>query len=69
MYNNIEDVVEIDQITIDMIEKYEQKYAGLVNFNIFIRETDELKERIDLLSQNGIIGLILVLVVIVCQEV
>ncbi len=64
MYNNVEDVVEIDEITVEMIEKYEAKYAGLVNFNIFIRETDELKERIDLLSQNGIIGLVLVLVVL-----
>lgn len=64
MYNNTEDVIEIDRITQNMIKKYEQKYAGLVNFSIFIRETDELKERIDLLSQNGIIGLILVLVIL-----
>lgn len=64
MYNNVEDVIEIDEITVEMINKYETKYAGLVNFNIFIRETDELQERIDLLSQNGILGLIMVVFVL-----
>lgn len=61
MYNNNEDVVEIVEITEKMAEKYEQKYSGLVYFNTFIKQTDELEERIDLMTQNGLIGLVLVL--------
>ncbi len=64
MYNNNEDVVEIDKITVDLAEKYEQKYGGLVTFNTFIKEVDELQERIDLLSQNGFLGLLLVLIIL-----
>ena len=64
MYNNNEDVVEITEIAEDLAAKYEEKYAGLVTFDTFIRETDELEERIDLLSQNGILGLLMVLVLL-----
>ena len=32
MYNNNEDVIEIDKITTDLAEQYEEKYAGLSNF-------------------------------------
>jgi multidrug efflux pump subunit AcrB len=64
MYNNNEDVVEISDITLDLARKYEEKYAGLVTFNTFIKETDELEERINLLTQNGIIGLVLVLLLL-----
>ena len=61
MYNNNEDVIEIDRITTELAEKYEAKYAGLVNFETFIKETKELDERIELMSQNGLIGLALVI--------
>ncbi|MCF8260679.1 MAG: efflux RND transporter permease subunit [Melioribacteraceae bacterium] len=64
MYNNNEDVLEIDEITTRIAKEYEEKYAGLVQFNTFIKEVDELQERIDLLTQNGIIGLVLVLVIL-----
>lgn len=64
MYNNNEDVLEIDEITTELAQKYEEKYAGLVDFKTFIKEVDELEERIDLLTQNGVIGLLLVLVVL-----
>ncbi len=64
MYNNSEDVIEIDKITRDLAKKYEEKYAGLVQFNVFIKEVDELQERIDLLSQNGLIGLALVVIIL-----
>lgn len=64
MYNNTEDVIEIDKITEEMAKKYEEKYAGLVKFNTFIKEVDELQERIDLLSQNGLIGLVLVIILL-----
>lgn len=64
MYNNNEDVIEIDRITTELAEKYKEKYAGLVNFDTFIKETKELDERINLMSQNGILGLLLVLVLL-----
>lgn len=64
MYNNNEDIIEIDQITRDLADKFEQKYAGLVEFNTFIKETDELEERIDLMTQNGILGLALVVIIL-----
>ena len=64
MYNNNEDVVEVVNITENLSKQYEAKYAGLVHFNTFIKETDELQERIDLMSQNGILGLILVVVLL-----
>ncbi len=64
MYNNNEDVVEIVKITEDLAKQYEAKYAGLVHFNTFIKETDDLEERIDLMTQNGILGLVLVLVLL-----
>lgn len=64
MYNNSEDVIEIDKITSELAAKYEEKYAGLVTFKTFIKETKELDERIDLMSQNGILGLLLVIVLL-----
>jgi multidrug efflux pump subunit AcrB len=63
-YNNTEDVVEIVEIAEKMAEEYEQKYAGLVQFNTFIKETTELEERIQLMSQNGLIGLCMVLILL-----
>jgi multidrug efflux pump subunit AcrB len=64
MYNNNEDVVQVVKITEDIAQKYEAKYSGLVHFNTFIKETDELQERIDLMSQNGLLGLVLVVVLL-----
>jgi multidrug efflux pump subunit AcrB len=64
MYNNNEDVVEIVKIVEDMAKQYETKYAGLVKFKTFIKETDNLEERIALMTQNGLLGLFLVLVLL-----
>ncbi len=64
MYSNSEDVVEIVEIAENLAAEYEQKYAGLVEFKTFIKETDELEERIQLMTQNGFIGLALVLVLL-----
>lgn len=64
MYNNNEDVIEIDKITSDLAKQYEERYAGLVTFDTFIKETKELDERIDLMSQNGLLGLLLVIVLL-----
>jgi multidrug efflux pump subunit AcrB len=61
MYSNSEDVIEIAEITDNLAREYEAKYAGLVNFNTFIKDTDELEERLSLMTINGLIGLVLVL--------
>ncbi len=61
MYNNNEDVIEITEIVDRLAGEYEAKYAGLVKFNTFIKDTDELEQRLSLMTTNGIIGLILVL--------
>lgn len=61
MYNNNEDVIEITRITEELANEYEAKYAGLVKFDTFIKDTDELEERLSLMTTNGLIGLILVL--------
>ena len=63
-YNNSEDVVDIVQTVEDKMEDFKAKYAGLVEFKTFIKETTELEERIDLMTQNGLLGLILVIVLL-----
>jgi len=63
-YNNNEDVVEIVEVAENLAAEYEQKYAGLVHFNTFIKETTELEERIQLMTQNGLIGLVMVLILL-----
>ncbi len=64
MYNNNEDVIEITRITEDLARQYEARYAGLVEFDTFIKDTDELEERLSLMTTNGLIGLLLVLVLL-----
>ncbi len=64
MYSINEDVIEITEITDRLAAEYEQKYAGLVQFNTFIRDTEELEQRLDLMTTNGMIGLVLVLVLL-----
>ncbi len=64
MYSINEDVIEITEITERLARDYETKYAGLVEFNTFIKDTDELEERLSLLTINGALGLILVLVLL-----
>ena len=64
MYNNNEDVVEVVKTTENLAKQFEAKYAGLVHFKTFIKETDDLQERIDLMSQNGLLGLALVVVLL-----
>jgi multidrug efflux pump subunit AcrB len=63
-YNNNEDVVEIVETVEAKMKEYQEKYAGLVEFKTFIKETTELEERIDLMTQNGMIGLIFVLLLL-----
>ncbi|MCJ7802785.1 MAG: efflux RND transporter permease subunit, partial [Candidatus Marinimicrobia bacterium] len=64
MYNNNEDVVEIVEITERIAKEYNEKYAGLITFETFIKETDDLEERMQLLIQNGLIGLALIMILL-----
>ncbi len=64
MYSVNEDVIEITEIVDEMAERYEAQYAGLVTFDTFIRDTEELEQRLDLMTTNGLIGLALVLVLL-----
>lgn len=64
MYNNYEDVVEIVEITERIAADYNEKYAGLITFETFIRETDDLQERLQVLIQNGMIGFILIMILL-----
>ncbi|MFQ5968369.1 MAG: efflux RND transporter permease subunit [Acidimicrobiia bacterium] len=64
MYSVNEDVLEITEIVDSKVEEYEERYAGLVHFNTFISDTQELEERLNLMGKNGILGLTLVLVLL-----
>ncbi len=64
MYSNDEDVLDIARIIDEKIVETEAKYGGLVHIDQFIRDTDELEERILTLVQNGLLGLVMVLLIL-----
>lgn len=64
MYNNNEDVIEIAEIVDAKLEEYNQKYEGLVIFEPFIRDVDEIEARLGTLTRNGLIGLLLVVLIL-----
>jgi len=64
MYNNNDDVVEIVEMVELIQAEFNEKYAGLVTFDTFIKETDDLQERMNLLIQNGLLGLSLIVVLL-----
>jgi len=64
MYNNNEDVIEIAETLDAKIEEYNSKYEGLVTFEPFIRDSDEIETRLGTLTKNGLIGLILVVIIL-----
>ncbi len=64
MYNNNEDVIKIAEIIDAKLEEYNQKYEGLVNFEPFIRDVDEIEARLGTLTRNGLIGLLLVVFIL-----
>ncbi|NQU66539.1 MAG: efflux RND transporter permease subunit, partial [Candidatus Marinimicrobia bacterium] len=64
MYNNNDDVIEIVDIVEKIQQEFSEKYAGLVSFETFIKETDDLQERMQLLMQNGLIGLFLIVILL-----
>jgi len=64
MYSNTEDVVAIGKLCDQMIEDYEQRYQGLLHFDPYIRDVDELDERLGTLTTSGLMGLLLVVLVL-----
>ncbi|NQV37610.1 MAG: efflux RND transporter permease subunit [Candidatus Marinimicrobia bacterium] len=64
MYNNNDDVIEVVDIVEKVQQQFSEKYAGLVYFETFIKETDDLEERMRVLIQNGLIGLSLIVVLL-----
>jgi len=64
MYSNTEDVIAISKIVDEMLPKYEEKYRDQVTFKTYIRDVDELHERLGTLSKSGIMGLVLVMIVL-----
>jgi len=64
MYNNNEDVIEIAKVVDEKLEEYNMKYDGLVKFEPFIRDVDEIETRLGTLTRNGLIGLALVVIIL-----
>lgn len=64
MYSVNEDVVAITEITEELAAEYEARYGGLVEFDTFIKDTTELEERLSLMTTNGALGLVLVLILL-----
>lgn len=64
MYNNSEDVIKTVEIVEKEVEKLKVRYDGLIQFDTFIRDVDELENRLGTLTKNGLIGLALVILVL-----
>lgn len=64
MYGNDEDVLDIAKLIDEKIIEFEERYEGLIHIDQFIRDTDELEERIGTLIKNGLLGLFFVLLIL-----
>ncbi len=64
MYTNSEDVIAITEVVDSQMETARQKYGELVTFRPFIRDSDQIKERLGTLTQSGLLGLLLVLIIL-----
>ena len=64
MYGNEEDVLDIAKLIEQKIEEFETRYGGLIHIDQFIRDTDDLEERIFTLVQNGLLGLFMVALIL-----
>ena len=64
MYSNTEDVIGISKIVDQQIEEYRERYEGLITYKPYIRDVDELHERLNTLMISGFGGLALVLLVL-----
>ncbi len=64
MYSNTEDVIGISKIVDAQIEEFQHRYEGLLTIKPYIRDVDELHDRLNTLLFSGIGGLLLVIVIL-----
>ena len=64
MYTNGEDVLEISAVVDNLVETYTAEYGDLVTFKPFIRDSDQIEQRLGTLSLSGLFGLLLVVVIL-----
>ena len=64
MYSNTEDVIGISRVVDETLGVYQEKYQGAVTFQTYIRDVDELHERLGTLTKSGLTGLLLVMLIL-----
>ncbi|MBN2627103.1 MAG: efflux RND transporter permease subunit [Spirochaetales bacterium] len=64
MYSNSEDVILISKVVDDLIAESTKKYDGLVTYKPFIRDSDQIEQRLGTLSISGLFGLLLVILIL-----
>lgn len=64
MYSNSEDVIVLSQEVDRLIEEARGEYGDLVTFKPFIRDSDQIEERLGTLTTSGLLGLVLVIIIL-----
>ncbi|MDC7235984.1 MAG: efflux RND transporter permease subunit, partial [Spirochaetales bacterium] len=64
MYSNTEDVIAISKMVDQKLEEYSEKYKDHVTFQTYIRDVDELHDRLGTLTKSGLGGLLLVMLIL-----
>jgi multidrug efflux pump subunit AcrB len=64
MYTNAEDVLVISETVDELIEEASAEYGDLVTFKPFIRDSEQIEERLGTLSFSGLLGLLLVVLIL-----
>jgi len=64
MYSNSEDVIAISKVVDELVASSTEKYDGLVTYKPFIRDSDQISERLGTLSVSGLMGLLLVVLIL-----
>ncbi len=64
MYSNTEDVIEISKIVDAQLVDYREKYKDSLTFQTYIRDVDELNDRLGTLARSGMMGLVLVVLIL-----
>lgn len=64
MYGNTEDVIAISKMLDLKLAEYSEKYKDQVTFQTYIRDVDELHDRLGTLTKSGLGGLLLVVLIL-----
>ena len=64
MYSNTEDVIGISKIVDRKLEEAREQYGESITFKTYIRDVDELNDRLGTLTKSGLGGLLLVLLIL-----